>query len=571
MSYGRRKQGSFAAPAERAPRDAADGLRGDGRPPIAGPSSVRATTSSDHYSRIEAPPLLEDPFIASKDGPGTPRSVLSRQSIRETHAELEGARARLKPVGRPKEPEKNKAKSNETNSTLAELGFMIDDALGERRGGGETPEPPPQFAVNSPSLRSPELTASPQNAKSRKVPRKPFTIYRSSNVPSSSQPRSSPADNPAPLSLSGQLSPSGLSSPQQETFPQYEHKPMQIDNRPGSPVKERAAIFESLSAPQDATPPPRSPPPRAHLHDKHGWHTIPHHNPTEAEEARLHRAQFGQSITEHTLEGTTEVHTTASQSPHLPTGLSPPQSDSLRAPSRGWPSQVRTSSKTGASEPQPWSESISPVRRDAHNPATRPSIVSQRIAQLALAGLEDLSYARSRTASSTPTTDEPGRARVREWRDHNMDGGLTLPYQLPSTQAPVQEETDNMDSITGTIKNTGRSYHHFRGFSSSHERQTPVSKSALEKQALSPPIPRPANMKSSSPVTPVRGRSTIGRSPRGSGYGVEQSFYFSARKSRSLSRGSGRRLTLQINLGTPDRQSMEKVVIKADMDELEEA
>lgn len=105
---------------------------------------------------------------------------------------------------------------------------------------------------------------------------------------------------------------------------------------------------------------------------------------------------------------------------------------------------------------------------------------------------------------------------------------------------------------------------------SGRERPTSVSASASEKQVTTFPAPGKARDASASPATPVRGRSTIGCSPRGAGYGVAQSFYFSPGKSRSPSRGSGRRLTLEINLGTPDRQSMEKVVIKADMDVLDE-
>lgn len=351
--------------------------------------------------------------------------------------------------------------------------------------------------------------------------------------------------------------------------------------RPSSPVRERAAIFENLASfRENLDARPRSPPPRAHLHDKEGWSKIPHHYPTREEEAKMHRAKFGQSISEprpvvvESSDDTERTYDTAHQTfdDGLPTGQSPPPSESRRAPSRGWPVQVRTSSKTGVSHPQPFHQAATPDKTDAHNPPHRLSIVTQRIAQLALAGLEDVPRSQSRPTSVTATDPDPGKDRESELRNHNMDGGLLLPRRLPHLQLPMRREADGVLLVPDSSIASEPMQSISRGYSQGRSNQrTPIAKSYFEKQAISLSRSPVKREDSESPVTPLRGRSKVARTPRGSGYGVEQSFYFSPRKSRSPSRGSGRRLTLQINLGTPDRQSMEKVMIKADMDVLEEA
>ena len=574
VSYGRGTEGSFAAPAERASRNIEHTIKSDGRPPGA-TGSARAVTSLSGYVQQYVTYRLDDPFIASEDGPSTPRRVASQEAISESHSELEGARARLKPVDQRQGRGKGSS-SNDATSTMAELGDMIDDALGEHEKLA-SPQESPIRVTKRPSLRSLGSPASLPSVELAQPRPRPFTIYRSRDN-HVIQSVSSPPRGPLPLSLSGVLASPRSQSPGARSQHRFDIGPGLPSDRPSSPVKERAAIFENLAALQHDTPPPKSPAPKAHLHEKDLWHTIPPHNPTAEEEAILHRAKFGRSISERpqgvhdSSEETEQTFNTAVQSvePSLPTGQSPPRSESHRAPSRGWPVQMHTSSKTGASEPQSFFEAASPSYRDAHNPPVRRNIVSQRIAQLALAGLEDMPAPKTRTASATQTDAESAEVRESELRDHNMDGGLLTSSHLPALQVPVQEEADDMLYMPGSTQSYGTVRNEPQEYSLSRNRHAP-SRSTIEKQVIARQDPRGGWKEEDSPGTPRRGRSVLGRSPRGSGYGVAQSFYFSPRQSRSPSRGSGRRLTLEINMGTPDIQAMEKIVIKADMDVLEEA
>ncbi|KPI45363.1 uncharacterized protein AB675_2484 [Cyphellophora attinorum] len=572
ISHGRRKDSSVAAPVERPSLNAVDGFRGGGRPSVAPSSSVQATTSSDQHFRHSAEShSLDDPFIATTDGPA---SLASRRSDQESHSELDGARARLRPVDR-RGQSGQRSKNVEANTTLAELGFMIDDALGERTTQ-QSPGPSPKHASKPSSVQSPGPESPPQSTEPFPPRIRPFTIYRSNKATASPPLLSnvSPARGPEPLSLSSLLQTPDPRSPEPETHPHHKQHLKPANDRPISPVKEKAAMFESLSMSDNSTTPPKSPPPRVHLRDRAHWKDIRYHSPSTEEAARKHRAKFGHSISEHhpdTSEDTEAAYNTASETPGQLTGQSPPRSHSHRAPSRGWPAQLRTSSKTGRSEAQFYHEPTDLIRRDVHNPSHRPSIVAQRIAQLALAGLEDLASERSRTQSPSTVDATPGRVRESELRNHNMDGGLLLPNQMPEVQIPVQEQADYLKAMPGTPQQADHELYRQRGVSRARTQPIPVSRPVFDKLAIGQQSPVRSKPQSGSPITPVRGRALVVQSPRGSGYGVEQSFYFSARKSRSPSRGSGRKLTLQINLGSPDHQSMERVSIKADMDELEEA
>jgi hypothetical protein len=214
-----------------------------------------------------------------------------------------------------------------------------------------------------------------------------------------------------------------------------------------------------------------------------------------------------------------------------------------------------------------------PQLRDAHNPPSRPSIVSQRIAQLALAGIESeqihsrpQSVARSTTRQTSAASAVVAESQIRE---HALDGSKLMPNQLAPLQIPVQEEAENVCTRHREYgKATASLTKAFISTPSADGRQTPTSRSLYEKQVtqLSPSLRAEAAV----PSTPVRGRGLVRRTPRSSGYGVEQSFYFSPDRSRSQSKASGRRLTLEINMGTPDGKDIEKVVIKADMDVLDE-
>lgn len=463
VSHGRRKEGSFASPAGRTSRDGTEGFKGDGRPPV-GSADLKLQSSPVLRSLERLPNLrpatslaLDDPFISSKDGPTTPRRAMSQEQTEQPRSELAGARARLRHIN--SDDARNQQPTPQAGSTLAELGFMIDSALDDNR-----PNDTPTRDFSDSPPRSMTRNKGKAIASKVELPRTramPFTRYRSQDPAVMAQPLSSPARPSNPLHYPELVtSPRSLSPVPRSRQRTLSDESMTIagsmPKRCSSPVKETAAIYESLSLDPNIQERPTSPPPRAHLHIKDEWTKVPYHEPTPEEEARYHRTKFGVSINEkyshNGLAGQRSsgdsdgTYNTAQQSKGPDTSglVSPTKGESFRAPSSGWPAKTAVSVKSGLASPQPVEETISPDRRGAHHrPTTRPSIVSQKIAQLALAGFEDHAVSRSRPASTTSQLAESsGQVKVSRLHDHNIDGGLLSTRHLPQYQLPIQEQAD---------------------------------------------------------------------------------------------------------------------------------
>lgn len=502
----------------------------------------------------------EDPFISTADG--------SIPSPKQPTSELEGARARLRPIQERKDRDKGKAPDN---PTMAELGYLLESAIIEQSSEA-SPAKGDTASLRSPTSRSRSVRASERSGRSAAAYTRPGTS-------STQYPSSSPLKAPPPFGFtrSPPLSLVGLESKSRA----HSSASMAMPERCSSPVKERAALIDSLYFNSQDTQAPSRPPPRAHLHTKDGWVAIPRHDHTPEKESKFHRLKFGQSVDLHANElgaqpssRETEAYETAQESAASPAKRIPSRNDH-RAPSRGWPSNTQVSSKTGLSYPQPNEEAAPPQMRDSHHPPARPSIVAQRIAQLALAGLESeqipsRSYSAA-TSRSRQTSQHSALVTEGEIREHALNGSRLRPSQLPPLQVPVQEEADLLRSDPKDYRQStptkNSSHGAFRGRDGP---QSPLSLAMHEKQVTHPLQPSLVKEEQGGPLTPFRGRGATRRTPRSSGYGVEQGFYFSPDRSRSRSKASGRRLTLEINMGTPDRDDMEKVVIKADMAVLDE-
>lgn len=587
VGHGRRSDSSFASPAGTTSRDGTDGIKRDGRPPVGSfdlklqhspvlvTNTLQSSPSQYFYQNsgltLDGKFDADDPFINQ-----TESSTPSKQPA----TELEGARARLRPVTRQRELSKGRSANN---PTMAELGHMLDSAIIEQsseaspgRSGIASPRSPLEFPRN---VQAQEKT---YESKPKQIER-PFARYRRFVRPeasSSDYPPSSPARDAPSRTFSNSLP--LLSPVPQNKSRAFSNASMAMPERHSSPVKQRAAIFESLYIGPEKASEPASPPPRAHLHHKDEWVTVPGHFPTPEVEARMHRLKFGQSVDVHhdvpeevPPSRDTEAYDTAQEFALSPGKHTPAKSDHNRAPSRGWPSNVGVSSKTGLSYPQQTEEAMSPNPRDFHYPPTRPSIVSQRIAQLALAGLEGQQVP-SRPHSTTDTRSRQtsgasGMVTKSEIREHALNGSPLRPSQMAPLQVSVQEEAHEVRTFLHESPEPGGSHAKSRSLLRGKDApQTPLSVSMYEKQVAQTARQMLPKEQQERPSTPVRGRPQASRTPRSSGYGVEQSFYFSPDRSRSPSKASGRRLTLEINMGTPDKESMEKVVIKADMGVLNE-
>jgi hypothetical protein len=527
--------------------------------------------TSIQHSSLTLDGKYDDPFVGPSNAAAAPAE--------KPKTELAGARTRLRPVSERRERLNG---TTSDNLTIAELGSILDSAIIEQSSNASpvksnlaSPQSPLsrlRIARTSQRGYSQSLRNNDRLATAREQRTRPATA-------TSDYPTSSPIKSPQ--SIESPHSPLKFPQQSQNKSPAYSRASIGIPDRCVSPVKQRAAMFESLSSsPPDSTE-PSQPPPKAHLHHKEGWVTIPGHFPTPEVEAGLHRLKFGRSIDMHsdTVEASTsrdtEAYETAHESDMSPVRQAPPRNGHRRAPSRGWPTHTPVSSKTGIAYPQQTEEAASPSARDAHYPPARPSIVSQRIAQLALAGLEceqvpnrSRSVANSRSRYTSATSAMVGEDEIRE---HGLDGGVLRPRLLAQLQVQIQEEADSVRSNPQEYGNPDVGQHATRNLLCSRDAaQTPVSLGMYEKQAVSTSRKDLSQVGEGGPSTPARGRSQVKRTPRSSGYGVEQSFYFSPTRSRSQSKASGRRLTLEINLGTPDKEAMEKVVIKADMDVLNE-
>lgn len=158
-----------------------DGSKDDGRHPVATAaldlqrSLARAATALGEKSPSQARMPLEDPFINAGDGPGSPRPSSPQEAPDSPRSELEGARARLRPV--ISRGQDTSRRSEDMSSTLAELGFMIDTALDEHRSD-DSPGVSPANLSRNPSVRS-HRTANAQSVDRPHMQGRLFTRYRS--------------------------------------------------------------------------------------------------------------------------------------------------------------------------------------------------------------------------------------------------------------------------------------------------------------------------------------------------------------------------------------------------------
>jgi hypothetical protein len=553
-AFGHRKQDSFGPPATRASRDVPDGSRGDGHPPVGMP----------YPSTKFSPPLIpraatslagkvtksEDPFLTSSL-PQPPARSQTTPSNREpeTTTDLAGIRSRLKYVGQ--KTDQPRRDSTETRDTLAELGSMIDSAIVEQSNDNQHK----QQRVDIEPV-SPERTVV--------RPQRPGRSPRKSIDSATFSP---PLRHPS-RPRTGNVSRSPRKSwHQQGASPRQEPSLL-------SPVKYRAAIFESMQHHEDPQDTPCEAPHDRHIHVKKEWSVIPESEHGTGLEKELHSLKFGktmydrseanesprQSIERIKARGDTgdsshESHgsfITAKTTVHSPVMsmadggfqvLQAPQPE--RKTSLGWPFKWKSLRKGSSVPPVTDADPATATsERDSHYPPTRSSVVKSKVQELLKRDADEQvrrqSEIQNKKKSQSRRLSKVSSAEAKETTPSSPSASAT---PFPLLQATAQEQTDmvaGLEAISISKKEAPAFAYGSSGLKS------PVQTSWAEKEVIEKSnqphtkTARSATSTKQAPSTPVRGRPTQVRqsmSPRYSPYTSEQAFILSPVSSRSPSRG----------------------------------
>lgn len=605
-SQGRRETPSFAPPAGRASRDGNEGFRGDGRPPVA----------SVFYKR--PPPCKEvlDPRNMPKTIPVRPATAMveaasahftrhgpsksaDTHQLHERHQSIEhaadpaqeiaAARARLRSVIKERNLDENQPR--ERAPTLAELNDMLDDAIGNN---GTQPQAFSDEDVDA-ITPTPALISRPNT--SHTICRQPQSRGRESRRSIDSlRPRSSedsgrvdydgqpPAETTRRTTEHSRDQDSASSSSQarksldiisSETLPPPTQPVPRV--REISPVKQRAAIFESLN---------RNP---KEYVEGHGI-AQPEQDAKNGKK-KMHKIKFGEMIEERpgtpliplTLPAMVKDQQGSAKETPIPE-QDPPQ-DALghdpgqdiieqgkqRESSFSWPFKWGIFGKTATASSQEAKHSDE-AKMD-NPPLTKASLVRSRVYDLMQAAndKEDAEKRRrhaERERLSRRQNRPPITVKEYELKEDKVDLEDLKPSQLPPLQVPVDEEAEGLKLPTKQDDVLS-------------EPRTPLQRAMTEKQVLSPPSERDGPSELSSPTrsvprTPIRGRlRKSGHRPSISEqHGIEQQFKLSPGPSRSVSRSGRAGVKVEVEVrDSPEREARERgekiVIIRADLEAAE--
>ncbi|KAH0842140.1 hypothetical protein FOPE_07304 [Fonsecaea pedrosoi] len=597
------RNSSLASSARRTFRDSSEGTLAEGRPHAASILHKRIA-SHEKGDNHEIVPLR--PFT-SMDGPDDERSPARRPALRQVghqvhrHRSMENvandpaleitmARSRLRSVA-PKQQNREEP-SRGRSHTMDELNNMLDDAI-----------------KNS----SPKPDVPPNDQHGNLAPKAGFVLRRASarqdRRPSQSRPRSTRRSTESVVPRSSEesvrveyergketedqkqadLSSKQTHNPESPVAPQL--KPGAVPTSELSPVKQRAALFESLS--QNLTEHDRVCQHFGHEHEPS--HPHPHHHPPPRKEIKkIHRIKFGDTIEERpgtplipltlptlvTQEKTSRPPSTLKKE-HVeaelpgPTGEGAASDDVFqedRKPSLSWPFRWSIFNK-GTSAPPQETEGLSDTAqaKDEHYPSTRQSIVRSKVKDLLQAANEKNDAEQRRRddergrLSRRSTRTQPPQRQTETSHDETRQETTVEPT---STQTPKKELFHNLKILAETSDNKPTP-------------RTPLQRAMSEKQVFAPPAPPDPESESGSsprkpPHTPIRGRSisthrpVLGEQKRS----VQQQFSLSPGPNHS---GSKQRQGVKVEVeirDSPEREARDRgdkiVIIRADVSEMED-
>lgn len=529
------------------------------------------------------------------------RTRRSMENLSEDPAlEIAVARSRLRAVApRPRPGQELPETSRGRGYTIDELSTMLDDAI-----KSHSPEP---GAPGSPSDEQPaNLAPKPgfvlRKSSTRLERRQSQSRTRDSRKATESvEPRSS--DESMRVQYNGDEStqpPQLQDDVHQDTadhrVPHHPTSPvaLQLKHLPPpdaelSPVKQRAAMYESLS--QKPTGHDSTCQHFGHEHDPTHDHVHHHPGPPRKEPKKVHRIKFGDRIEERpatplipltlpTLISTEKTTRPASvlakesefQLPVDPGAAEPALEDVFKGPihesherksSLTWPFKWGIFNK-GTSAPSQESEGISAPAEahDAHYPTTRPSVVRSKVQKI-LQAVDEKGDAEQRRRDTEPRlsrkptrTRPPGRRQTGVRRvDTSQDGSM----EHPRVKTPQRDDSHSLQLAA----------------MADEKPKTPLQRAMSEKQVLAPPS-RPeqddttsGSPRKSLPHTPVRSttgaddRPTLGE-PK---HSVEQQFNLSPARSGSKQR-QGVKVEVEIR-DSPEREARDRgekiVIIRADV------
>ena len=530
-----------------------------------------------------------DPFLSTGEQEEVPQMHRPVDKPAESKTEIATARSRLKSITGSKTQEQHGPPVR--SHTIAELNNMIDDAIQEHAA-----DAPTETSADISEQASPQPTVIRRWRSERSSrPSVEDIEFHPPDVLGKSRSQSRPRTSHGTSNILTQ-------SPRQNwLLPNKSHSRPRPDAalRGASPVKQRAAMFETMDRTPEQPPQADGAPSEAHIHVKREWAVVPLHNYTADAEKDHHHLKFGTTIyeppktTESALSSSPErtdrrqstessratqtTFNTAAQSPLPDTTPAKEQTTPTRSPETGsrrtsisWLNKSRLLNKGSSATPQT-NEGASEVapRRDENYQLTRPSIVKSKVQELLKRDEEEQIRRQSvQERKSRPSTRRSTMVQERELAVSAPETFEMKAALLPPLQVPAQEEAELMAT---PWEMAWKSSLQGQGKTATAEPDTQVNRSWAEKEVLSisKSQPQAGTSRSGSPIkptpsTPVRGRREKTRqslSARGSPYTREQAFVLSPVPSRSPSRGSSRVRVQRVEVemrDSPEREARER-------------
>ncbi|EXJ56630.1 hypothetical protein A1O7_06974 [Cladophialophora yegresii CBS 114405] len=606
-------QDSIVSPPSRASSDESEHVRGDG---VASVAEILYQDFRDLEKLVDQEDQRHHlPFrpFTSMDGPGDERGLSrpgterqaslqfgrrnrSMENVAEDPAlEIAMARSRLRSIAAPKQQpaQEGPGTSRSRPLTMDELNTMLDDAI---KSNSPKPEVSSDEQVGNLAPKPGFVLRRASTRQDRRRSQSRARVFR--RTTESVEPRTS--DDSTRVRYDGdETAPSQEDAARRDTVkvtspatPQL--KPVANPITEPSPVKQRAAIFESLTKKAEPSGHESNCRHFGHDHDPTHDHTHHHPGPTRKEPKKVHRIKFGDRIEERPATPLIPLNLpTMVTKEKTPRSLPPvkreeevqhsgeppteePDHDDVfkeetqdRKPSLTWPFKWGIFSK-GASAPPQESDSSTPTLTEPksdHHPTMRPSVVRSKVQQILQAAEEkDDAEQRRREAERERITRRNSRAAPPSRRQTVVQ--RVEPKQETITE-PAPMETPKREQLQG-LKNAAEP---------DTKTRTPLQRAMSEKQVFAPPV-RPeqdsdsgASPQKSLPQTPVRGRPSLAYQTPEQKHSVERQFNLSPTRRASKQR-QGVKVEVEIR-DSPEREARERgekiVIIRAgvgsDMDE----
>ncbi|RMZ91462.1 hypothetical protein DV736_g1302, partial [Chaetothyriales sp. CBS 134916] len=582
-AYGRRTESNFGSPMSRASQEDTNGTRGDARlPPGAFDPQLNRPIEERSDSRLPSRPSAlrpstslaprprerQDPF-ASLTKVKQIRRHRSIEDLSDPTLQLSAMRARLKPHSEKKPLVQDVAGNRVSDQPLAmaDLDDMID-------------------YVKS----SIEHQAAHDRAEVDSV------LHADSYVPDSSIVRRWKSARGVQPSLDTLVALSVRHHPEQhlvmatDDWPSEKHQKHTnaspthlVALKSLSPVKAKAAIFESMDQGRGIVLPQEAPPHRQ-VHVKKTRKSVSEYELPPGNEGDLHHRDHGPTIHRHREESTSTTKTASFDTARQCVGQEhheeiPAVVSTIVKPTPEAVPRWRAFSKASSATPQATEESVMAIpEKDKHYPACRPGLVQSRIEGLFAAShrCQEHDQPLKLHLTAVPTRD----------RDSEIGEKTTMSVsseqdRLAFLQSPVEEQLESANALAADVESfvppkssTDPSMNEKEVFTRARYgggREVPSQPPSMRSASPDKGSPPKAD-----PSTPRRGRSMLASlPPRGLNYAVEQAFIVSPARSRSRSRASGSRMFIEVELrdspGSEARETGQKMMfIRADVNDIEE-